>query len=97
MGYIMTSVSIKVTYDLRKKISEKINRLPMKYFDNKTYGEVLSHVTNDVDTISNTLNQSMFQMVTSVTTIIGVLVMMFTISWLMTLVASNHRPCLDGI
>jgi ATP-binding cassette subfamily B multidrug efflux pump len=87
MGYIMTSVSIKVTYDLRKKISEKINRLPIKYFDNKPFGEVLSHVTNDVDLISNTLNQSMFQMVTSVTTIIGVLVMMFTISWLMALVA----------
>ena len=87
MGYIMTSVSIKVTYDLRKKIAEKINRLPIKYFDNKAYGEVLSHVTNDVDLISNTLNQSLFQMVTSVTTIIGVLVMMFTISWLMALVS----------
>ncbi len=87
MGYIMTSVSVKVTFDLRKKISEKINHLPIKYFDNKPYGEVLSHVTNDVDLISNTLNQSMFQMVTSVTTIIGVLIMMFTISWLMALVA----------
>jgi ATP-binding cassette, subfamily B, multidrug efflux pump len=87
MGYIMTGVSIKVTYDLRKKISEKINHLPMKYFDTKTYGEVLSHVTNDVDTISNTLNQSMFQIVTSITTVIGVLVMMLTISWLMTLIA----------
>lgn len=87
MGYIMTSVSVKVTYDLRKKISEKINRLPIKYFDNKPYGEVLSHVTNDVTLISNTLNQSMSQMVISVTTIIGVLIMMFTISWLMALVA----------
>jgi ATP-binding cassette, subfamily B, multidrug efflux pump len=87
MGYIMTSVSVKVTYDLRKKISEKINRLPIKYFDNKPYGEVLSLVTNDVDLISNTLNQSMFQMVMSVTSIIGVLIMMFTISWLMALVA----------
>jgi ATP-binding cassette, subfamily B, multidrug efflux pump len=87
MGYIMTSVSIKVTYDLRKKISEKINRLPMKYFDNKTYGEVLSHVTNDVDTISNTLNQSLFQIVTSIVTIIGVLIMMFTISWLLALIS----------
>jgi ATP-binding cassette, subfamily B, multidrug efflux pump len=87
MGYIMTSVSVKVTYDLRKKISEKINRLPMKYFDNKNYGEVLSHVTNDADLILNTLNQSMFQMVSSITTIIGVLVMMFTISWVMALVA----------
>jgi len=87
MGYIMTSVSIKVTYDLRKKIAEKINRLPMKYFDTKTYGEVLSHVTNDVDTISTTLNQSMFQIVISIATVIGVLIMMLTISWLMTLVA----------
>jgi len=87
MGYIMTSVSIKVTYDLRKKISEKINRLPMSYFDNKTYGEVLSHVSNDVDLISNTLNQSMWQIVMSVATIIGVLIMMFTISWLMAVVA----------
>jgi ATP-binding cassette subfamily B protein len=87
MGYVMTGVSIKVTYDLRKRIAEKIDRLPMKYFDTKTHGEVLSHVTNDVDTVSNTLNQSMFQIVTSVTTIIGVLVMMLTISWLMTLVA----------
>ncbi|MCX6013562.1 MAG: ABC transporter ATP-binding protein, partial [Chloroflexi bacterium] len=87
MGYIMTGVAIKVTYDLRAKISEKINRLPMKYFDNKTYGEVLSHVTNDVDLISNTLNQSMYQIIISVTTIIGVLIMMFTISWLMALVS----------
>ncbi|MBN1643429.1 MAG: ABC transporter ATP-binding protein [Dehalococcoidales bacterium] len=87
MGYLMTTVSIKVTYDLRKKISEKINRLPMKYFDTKTYGEVLSYVTNDVDTISTTLNQSMFQIVMSIATVIGVLVMMLTISWLMTLVA----------
>jgi ATP-binding cassette, subfamily B, multidrug efflux pump len=92
MGYIMTSVSIKVTYDMRKKISEKINRLPIKYFDKKPYGEVLSHVTNDVDLISNTLNQSMFQMVTSVTTIIGVLIMMFTISWIMALVATFIVP-----
>ena len=87
MAYVMTGVSIKVTYDLRKRIAEKIDRLPMKYFDTKTHGEVLSHVTNDVDTVSNTLNQSMFQIVTSVTTVIGVLVMMLTISWLMTLVA----------
>lgn len=87
MGYIMTSVSIKVTYDLRKKIAEKIDRLPMKHFDAKPYGEVLSHVTNDVDLISNTLNQSMFQIVTSVATIVGVLIMMFTISWLLALVS----------
>lgn len=87
MGYLMTGVAIKVTYDLRKKIAEKINRLPMSYFDTKTYGEVLSHVTNDVDTISQTLNQSLYQIVISVATIIGVLIMMFTISWLMALVS----------
>jgi ATP-binding cassette subfamily B protein len=92
MGYIMTSVSIKVTYDLRKKISEKIDRLPMRYFDKKTHGEVLSYVTNDVDLISNTLNQSMFQIVTSVTTVIGVLIMMLTINWLLTLVVIMVVP-----
>jgi ATP-binding cassette, subfamily B, multidrug efflux pump len=92
MGYIMTSVSIKVTYDLRKKIAEKINRLPMKYFDTRTHGEVLSHVTNDVDLITNTLNQSLFQIVSSVATIIGVLVMMFTINWLMALVSLIILP-----
>jgi ATP-binding cassette subfamily B multidrug efflux pump len=85
MGYIMTGVSIKVTYDLRKKISQKIDRLPMKYFDNKTYGEVLSLVTNDIDTISTTLSQSLFGMVASLVTIIGVVVMMFTINWIMAL------------
>ncbi|MDO8578193.1 MAG: ABC transporter ATP-binding protein [Dehalococcoidales bacterium] len=92
MGFIMTSVSIKVTYDLRKKIAEKIDRLPMKHFDAKPYGEVLSHVTNDIDLISNTLNQSMFQIVTSVTTIIGVLIMMFTINWLLALVSMLVVP-----
>lgn len=86
-GYIMTSVAIKVTYDLRKKISEKIDRLPLKHFDAKPYGEVLSHVTNDVELISNTLNQSLFQIVVSVATIVGVLVMMFTISWLLAIVS----------
>ncbi len=86
MGYIMTGVAVKVTYDLRKKISLKINRLPMKYFDNKTYGEVLSYVTNDIDTVSNTLNQSLFQMITSIVTIVGVLIMMFSINWIMALV-----------
>jgi len=97
MGYIMTSVSIKVTYDLRKKVSEKISRLPMKYFDGKSHGEVLSYVTNDIDLIANTLNQSMFQMVTSIATIIGVVVMMFTINWIMTLVAIAVIPLSMGI
>jgi len=97
MGYIMTGVSIKVTYDLRKQIAEKINRLPMKFFDNKTYGEVLSHVTNDVDLISNTLTQSMSQMVTSIVTILGVLVMMFTINWIMALASLIIVPISIGL
>ena len=86
-GYIMSGISMKVTYDIRKRIAEKIKRMPLKYFDTKSHGEVLSHVTNDVDTISTTLTQNLSQIVTSVTTIIGVLVMMLTISWLMTVVA----------
>jgi len=86
-GWLMTGVAMKVTYKFRKDISEKIDRLPLKYFDTRTYGEVLSRVTNDVDTVGNTLNQSLTQIITSVTMIIGVLVMMLTISWLMTLVA----------
>lgn len=86
-GWIMTNVSQKITYRFRRDISEKINRMPLKYFDTRTYGEVLSRVTNDVDTVSQTLNQSLSQIVTSVTMIIGILVMMFSISWLLTLVA----------
>jgi len=86
-GYIMSGIAMKVTYDIRKRIAEKIKRIPLKYYDTKSYGEVLSHVTNDVDTINTTLTQNLSQIVTSVTTIIGVLVMMLTISWLMTLVA----------
>lgn len=91
-GYIMTGVSQKVSYNLRKAISEKINRMPMKYFETRTHGEVLSRVTNDVDTLSQSLNQSMTQVITSATTLIGVLVMMLSISWLMTLVALVILP-----
>lgn len=91
-GYLMSGVSMKVTYELRKNISQKINRLPLKYFDNKSYGEVLSHITNDVDAISQSLNQSITQIITSVTTLIGILVMMLTISWQMTLVAVLMVP-----
>lgn len=91
-GYIMAGVSQKVTYDLRKKISEKINHMPLKYFDTKTHGEVLSRVTNDVDTVNTTLNQSLTQIITSLTTIIGVLIMMFSINWLMTLIALLMLP-----
>src|ERR1035437_8085802 len=86
-GWIMTGVSQKITYRFRRDISEKINRLPLAYFDKRTFGEVLSRVTNDVDTVSQTLNQSLTQIVTSVTMIIGILIMMFSISSQMTLVS----------
>lgn len=86
-GWIMTGVSQKITYRFRRDISEKINRLPLAYFDKRTFGEVLSRVTNDVDTVSQTLNQSLSQIVTSITMIIGIVIMMFSISWQMTLVS----------
>lgn len=86
-GWVMTGVSQKITYQLRRDISEKINRLPLAYFDKRTFGEVLSRVTNDVDTISQTLNQSLTQIITSITMIVGILIMMFSISWQMTLIS----------
>ena len=86
-GYVMSGVSMKVTYNLRRDILAKINRLPLKYFDNTTHGEVISYISNDVDTISQSLNQSLTQLITSVTSIIGILIMMLTISWQMSLVA----------
>ena len=89
---IMTGVSQKTTYRLRKEISEKISRMPMNYFDTKPVGEVLSRVTNDVDTLGQSLNQSATQMITSITTLIGVLVMMLSISPLMTLIAILILP-----
>ena len=95
-GYIMTGVSQKLTYRMRKEISEKINRLPMNYFDKMTHGEVLSRITNDVDTLSQSLNQSATQVITSVATIIGVLVMMLSISPLMTLTALLLLPISMG-
>lgn len=96
-GWIMSGVSMKVTYQFRKDIAEKINRMPLKYFDGTNHGEVLSRITNDVDTVSQTLNQSLSQIVTSVTMLIGVLVMMLTISWVMTLVALVMIPISFGI
>ena len=96
-GYIMTGVSQKLTYRLRKEISEKINRMPMNYFDTRTHGEVLSRVTNDIDTLSQSLNQSATQIITSFTTIIGVLIMMMSISPLMTLVALLILPISLGL
>ena len=86
-GWIMTDVAMKLTYQFRKEISQKINRLPLRYFDGTNQGEVLSRITNDVDTISQTLNQSMTQIITSIITMVGILVMMLSISWIMTLVA----------
>ena len=85
--FVTSDISQKVSYNLRKEISEKINRLPLKYFDKNTHGEVLSRVTNDVDAIGQNLNQILSQMITSVTTIIGVLIMMLSISIRMTLVS----------
>lgn len=86
-GWLMTNVAMKVTYQLRKEIMGKIHRMPFRYFDGTTHGEVLSRLTNDVDTINQTLNQSLTQIITSAVTMLGVLVMMLTISWQMTLVA----------
>lgn len=91
-GIIMTGISQKTTYRLRKEIAEKINRIPMNYFDTKPVGEVLSRVTNDVDTLGQSLNQSATQMITSVTTIIGVLIMMLSISPVMTVIALLILP-----
>ncbi|MDF1493198.1 ABC transporter ATP-binding protein [Caproiciproducens sp. CPB-2] len=86
-SYIMTGISMKVTYQLRREIAAKIQKLPFQYYDTTSNGEVLSHITNDVDAISQSLNQSVTQIITSVTTIIGILMMMLSISWRMTLVA----------
>ncbi len=91
-GWILNNVSMKVTYGFRKEISEKINRLPLRYFDSTNQGEVLSRVTNDVDTVSQTLNQSMTQIISSVITMLGVLVMMLSISWIMTLITLIILP-----
>ena len=95
-GWLMAGVSNKLTYDFRQEISKKINRLPLSYFDHTSQGEVLSRITNDVDTVNQTLSQNLTQMVTSVTAVIGVLVMMLSISWIMTLVTLIILP-LSGI
>lgn len=91
-GFLMTGISIKTTYRLRRGIDEKIHRLPLKYFDQTTHGEVLSRITNDVDTINQTLGQSLMQIVTSVTSLLGIAVMMFTISPRLTLVTLLILP-----
>ena len=95
--WIMTQVTQTVTFRMRQQLSEKINRLPLSYFDKQTYGEVLSRITNDVDTISQTLNQSLSQIVTSTITVLGILVMMFSISWQMSLVALLVLPLAGGV
>ena len=91
-GYVLTTISAKITYQLRKEISEKLNRLPISFFDKVTHGEVLSRVTNDVDTINQTLNQSLSQIITSLTRVVGVLIMMLSINWLMTLIGVAMVP-----
>ncbi len=96
-GHLMSTISMKVTYKLRKDISNKMYRLPFKYYDGTSNGEILSYITNDIDTISQSLNQSVTQMITSITTIIGILIMMLTISWEMTLVALAIIPISMGI
>ena len=95
--WIMTRVTQTVTFRMRQQLSEKINRLPLSYFDKQTYGEVLSRITNDVDTISQTLNQSLSQIITSTVTVLGILVMMFSISWQMSLVALLVLPLAGGV
>ncbi|EWM54270.1 ABC transporter ATP-binding protein [Ruminococcus flavefaciens] len=91
-GWIMTGISQKISYRLRKDISEKIGRMPMSYFESRTYGEVLSRITNDVDTLGTTLNQSITQIITSVATLVGTLIMMLSISPLMTLISLIILP-----
>lgn len=91
-GFIMSGISQKMAYKLRKELSQKMNRLPMSYYDKRTYGEVLSRITNDVDTLGMSLNQSITQLITSVATIVGVLIMMLSISPLMTLIALLILP-----
>ena len=96
-GFIMTGISNDTTYSLRRDISKKINRLPLKYYESRTTGEILSRVTNDVDTLQNGLNQSVTQLITSVTTLIGVFIMMLSINVWMTLAALVILPVSMGI
>ena len=96
-GWIMTGITQKMCYRFRREISEKINRMPMKYFESRTVGEVLSRITNDVDTLGQSLNQSVTTLITSITTIIGVAIMMLTISPLMTLIAVVMLPISGGL
>ncbi len=92
MGWIMASVSTDLTYKFRESVQAKINRIPFKYFDNTTHGETLSRITNDIDVINNTLSQTIRQIITSIVTVLGVLIMMFSIDWRMTIVALLMIP-----
>ena len=91
-NFIMSGVTAKISKSLRSDISKKINKLPLKYFDSQSYGDILSRVTNDVDTIGQTLNQSLSQMISSITMLVGIIAMMFSISWQLTLVALASVP-----
>jgi ATP-binding cassette subfamily B multidrug efflux pump len=91
-GWIMANISTNIAYRLRQDISEKINRLPLKYYDGTTHGEVLSRITNDIDTINQTLSQSLTSIITSVVTVVGIVFMMLSINWMMTLVALGMLP-----
>ena len=96
-AWLMTNITQKLTYQLRRDISEKINRLPLRYFDKQTHGEVLSRITNDVDTVSQTLTQSLSQMMSAVVMLVGILAMMLSISWLLTVVALLVVPLSMGL
>ncbi|MCA9392167.1 ABC transporter ATP-binding protein [candidate division WWE3 bacterium] len=96
-SWIMTKIAQEVSYKLREEVLQKINKLPLKYFDSHAIGDVLSRITNDIDTIGQTLNQSLTQVVTSIITIIGILIMMLTISWQLTIIAVLVLPVSFGI
>lgn len=96
-SWITSGISQKVAYSLRKDIAEKIDRLPLSFFDKHASGDILSRITNDVDTIAQSLNQSMAQIITSTVTVVGVVIMMFTISWQLTLIALAILPVTFGI
>ncbi len=96
-GWLMTNVAVRVTYQMRRDVFEKIHRMPFRYFDGTQHGEILSRLTNDVDTVNQTLNQSLTQIVTSTVTVVGMLAMMLSISWQMTLVALLVIPLSSGL
>lgn len=96
-GFLMTGISQKMAFRMRKELSEKMNCLPMNYYDTKTYGEILSRITNDVDTLGMSLNQTLTQLITSIATLVGVLIMMLSISPLMTLIALFILPISAGL